>query len=117
MIRTALITAAMLTAVTTPAAGVERYTAYTPDGAAVIMESVDPTTHDDDRVVTMEEGAELYISFERLNGAYTLYTISPAGVEELWMYGYGSADWADDIAADWQVWPYPSIRLLEGYGD
>lgn len=115
MIRATLIALA-LTTVTTPAAGVERYTAYTPDGAPVIMESTDPSRHDDDVIVTMDESAELYI-WQQGHGAYTLYTIESAGVIELWMYGYGTYTAADDICADWQTWPFPSVRLLEGYGE
>lgn len=119
MIRTLALTATLTAALTAaqPQAQVPAYyVAYTPNGAQVIMESTDPGTHDDDRILTMEEGAELYI-WEQGHGAYTLYTIEGAGITELWMYGYGTFTAGDDICADWQTWPFPSVRLLEGYGE
>lgn len=116
MIKVTLATLTLAATLAAPAADVQIYTAYTPTGAPVIMTSTDPSTHDDDRVLTMDESAELYI-WEQGHDAYTLYTIEGAGITELWMYGYGTPTAADDIAADWQTWPFPSVRLLEGYGD
>lgn len=111
MIKSLLI-AMMIGAASMPA-GADVYTAYTPYGGAVQIMSTDATTHDDDRIITMDDGAEIYISMERNNGAYTLYTIEPNGIHEIWMYGYNTATWSDDIAADWQVWPFPSIELYQ----
>lgn len=116
MIRTALATLALVTAVTQPQAGTQYYTAYAPNGAPVIMASTDPRTHDDDRVITLDESAELYI-WEQGHGAYTLYTIEGAGITELMMYGWGTYTLEDDIAADWQTWSFPSVHTLEGYAD
>ena len=76
------------------------YTAYTPDGAEVTMVSTDASTHDDDRILTADESAEIYISMERHNGAYTLYTIENGIITELMMYGWDTTTWADDIVAD-----------------
>lgn len=118
MIRTALATLALatLTQAQAPAQIPACYVAYTPNGAPVVMASTDPSMHDDDYIVTMSEGAELYI-WEQGHGAYTLYTIEGAGITELWMYGYSTPTAVDDICADWQTWPFPSVRLLEGYGE
>ena len=79
------------------------------------MASTDAMTHDDDVIITMDDSAEIYINFEQHNGAYTLYTIDADGVHEIWMYGYGTPAWSDDIAADWQVWPFPSVTQPDGY--
>lgn len=114
MIRTALAGLALLQAVA-GAQAPTTYTAYTPDGAQVVIVSVDDSRYDDDKVLYMEEGAEIYICMEQAGQNYTLYTIAPEGVVELWGYGYGTYSTADDIVADWQVWSYPSVANCEGY--
>lgn len=108
MIKTLLITMAMAATVNAQPAP-QIVTAYTPDGAQVQLISTDPSTHDDDKILTMDDSAEIYISMERGNGAYTLYTLQADGIHEIWFYGYGTETWTDDIAADWQVWDFPTI--------
>lgn len=115
MIKATLATLAVMAAVTGPQAQPQTYTAYTPDGAQVVMVSTDPTTYEDDKILTMEEGAEIYICMEQAGQAYTLYTIGPEGVVELWGYGWGTYSVADDIIADWQTWSYPSVAACDGY--
>lgn len=116
MFKSLLVALTIATAATpaTSAQHVDIYTAYTPYGGRVIMASTDATTHDDDAIITMDDGAEIYISMECNNANYTLYAIDADGVHEIWMYGYGTPAWSDDIAADWQVWPYPSITQPNG---
>lgn len=109
MIRTALATLAVMQAVT-GAQVPTTYTAYTPDGAQVVMVSTDSSRYDDDKVLYMEEAAELYICMEQAGQGYTLYTLCPEGVVELWGYGYGTYTVADDVVADWQVWTFPSVK-------
>lgn len=108
-----LLVAMMIATAATPATPAEVYTAYTPYGGRVQIVSTDATTHDDDRILTMDDGAEIYISMECNNTNYTLYTIAPDGIHEMWFYGWNTETWADDIAADWQVWPFPSIALFQ----
>lgn len=107
-IATLILTAATATA--QPQATPTIYTAFTPNGAAVTMVSTDPTTHDDDRIITMDESAEIYIGFERNNRDYTIYTLEADGIHEIWMYGGGTSTWSDDFAADWQTWDFPTIH-------
>lgn len=104
MIKELLITM-MLTTAAAPAS-IDTY--YTPYGGQVQIMSTDATTHDDDRIITMDDSAEIYISMECKNGAYTLYTIAADGIHEIWFYGYGTETWYDDIAADWQTWTFPA---------
>lgn len=112
MIRTIALTAALTVTLTATGAQAQpqTYTAYTPDGAQVVMVSVDPGRYDDDKV--LQAPAE---ALEYMRGDYTLYTICPEGVVELWGYGYGTPSTADDIVADWQVWEFPSVKACEGY--
>ena len=111
MINTLLaVTAAATIAAAQPQTTVTTYTAYTPSGAAVTMISTDPSRYDDDKILYMDEGAEIYICMECANDAYTLYTIDRNGIVEMWGYGKGTYGINDDIIADWQHWDYPNIH-------
>lgn len=117
MIHTLLVTMMTAAAIASaqPATNVDLLTYYTPYGGKVFITSTDSTTHDDDKIIGMDEAAEIYITFECNSSNYTLYSMEIDGIHEIWMYGFNTVDAADDIAADWQYWSYPSVAACEGY--
>lgn len=103
-----MIKALLISMMITTAVAPQVKTYYTPYGGQVTVLDTDSTTHDDDRIITMTEGAEIYISMEQGNGFYTLYSMEADGIHEIWFQGCGTIAWDDDFAADWQVWDYPT---------
>ena len=112
MIHTLLVTMMTAAAIASaqPNANVDLLTYYTPDGGRVYVTSTDNATHDDDRIIGLDETAELYIMYDCNSSNYTLYSMEADGIHEIWMYGFNTVTVADDIAADWQVWDFPTIH-------
>lgn len=85
-------------------------TYYTPNGGKVYITSTDASTHDDDIIIGCDEAAEVYITFESNSDFYTLYSLEADGIHEIWMTGRNTTTIADDFAADWQTWDFPTIH-------
>lgn len=104
------ITLAAAIASATPHTNVDLHTYFTPTGGKVYVTSTDSATHDDDKIIGLDEAAEIYITFECNSDFYTLYSMESDGIHEIWMTGRKTVTVADDFAADWQVWDFPTIH-------
>lgn len=111
----ALLLAAVTNTAAGPAAPVhETVTAYTAAGNAVVLDVTDRRDPDCYSIIAAAPAAVDEIAAAS-NEAYTLWTIGPGGVYELWAYGFETDDISDDIIADFQTWDFPSVRSLEWY--